>query len=76
MSGGSRAVDLRREYQLPGQSQSESRKLPMAEAEPKEPEASAPTEAATKAETKKERTPRLDWAGLLHCTFALDVLAC
>jgi hypothetical protein len=48
----------------------------MAEAEPKEQEASAPPEAAAKAETKKERTPRLDWAGLLRKSFALDVFAC
>ncbi|WNG44525.1 ATP-dependent helicase HrpA [Archangium minus] len=27
-------------------------------------------------EPKKERTPRLDWAGLLRRTFALDVFAC
>jgi hypothetical protein len=48
----------------------------MAEAEPKEQEASAPPEAAAKAETKKERTPRLEWAGLLRKSFALDVLVC
>jgi hypothetical protein len=29
-----------------------------------------------KAEQKKERTPRLSWAGLPRRTFALDVLAC
>jgi hypothetical protein len=40
--------------------------LPMAEAEPEEQEASAPPEAAAKAETKKERTARLTWAGLLR----------
>jgi hypothetical protein len=27
-------------------------------------------------ESTKERTPRLDWAGLLRRTFALDVFAC
>jgi hypothetical protein len=48
----------------------------MAEAEPKEQEASAPPEAAARAEPKKERTPRLDWAGLLRRSFALDVFAC
>jgi len=47
----------------------------MAEAEPKEQEASAPPEAAAKTETKKERTARLDWAGLLRRNFALDVFA-
>jgi hypothetical protein len=45
----------------------------MAKAEPKEQEASAPPEAAAKAETKRERTPRLEWAGLLRKSFALDV---
>jgi hypothetical protein len=48
----------------------------MAEAEPREQEASASPEAAAKAETKKERTPRLDWAGLLRKSFALDVFVC
>ncbi len=38
-------------------------------------EASPPPEAAAKAEPKKERTQRLDWAGLLRRTFALDVFA-
>jgi hypothetical protein len=33
-------------------------------------------EAAARQEMKKERTPRLDWAGLLRRTFALDVFAC
>lgn len=33
-------------------------------------------EAAAKAETKKERTARQDWAGLLRKSFALDVFAC
>ncbi|EPX61523.1 ATP-dependent helicase HrpA [Cystobacter fuscus DSM 2262] len=32
--------------------------------------------AVTVEEPKKERTPRLDWAGLLRRTFALDVFAC
>ena len=50
--------------------------LPLTEAEPKEKEASAPPEAAAKAEAKKEHMPRLDWAGLLRRTFVLDVLAC
>ncbi len=50
--------------------------VPLTEAEPKEKEASALPEAAAKAEAKKERTPRLDWAGLLRRTFALDVFAC
>ena len=31
--------------------------------------------AATVEEPRKERTPRLDWAGLLRRTFALDVFA-
>jgi hypothetical protein len=35
-------------------------------AEPKLQEASRAPEAAAKAEAKKERTPRLDWAGLLR----------
>jgi hypothetical protein len=48
----------------------------LTEAEPKEKEASAPPEAAAKAEAKKERMPRLDWAGLLRRTFVLDVFAC
>jgi len=48
--------------------------FPLAKAEPKGQEASAPPEAAAKVEPKKERTPRLDWAGLLRCTFALDLL--
>jgi len=50
--------------------------LPLTEAEPKEKEASAPPEAVAKAEAKKERMPRLDWAGLLRRTFAFDVFAC
>ncbi|WP_395856086.1 hypothetical protein [Cystobacter fuscus] len=49
--------------------------LPLTEPEPKEKEASAPPEAAAKAEAKKERMPRLDWAGLLRRTFVLDVFA-
>src|SRR5688500_4095948 len=52
------------------------RQLPRAEAEPKEQEASARPEAAAKAEPKKERTPRLDWAGLLRKSLALDVFVC
>jgi hypothetical protein len=31
--------------------------------------------AAARQDLKKERTPRLDWAGLLRRTFALDVFA-
>jgi hypothetical protein len=49
---------------------------PLTEAEPKEKEASAPPEAAAKAEAKKERMPRFSWAGLLRRTFVLDVFAC
>ena len=41
--------------------------------ERKPQEAREPPLAAAKAEPKKERTPRLDWAGLLRRTFALDV---
>ncbi|NPC49343.1 hypothetical protein D7X99_08470 [Corallococcus sp. AB032C] len=44
--------------------------LPQAGAEPGLEEES-PAQAAT-----VERTPRLDWAGLVRRTFALDVLAC
>ncbi|WP_395844964.1 transposase [Archangium violaceum] len=50
--------------------------IPLTEVAPKEQEASAPPEAAAKAEPKKERTPRLSWAGLLRRMFVLDVLAC
>jgi hypothetical protein len=50
--------------------------LPQAWAVPKPQEASPPPEAAANAEAKKERTPRLTWAGLLRRTFALDVFAC
>jgi hypothetical protein len=32
--------------------------------------------AATVEEPRKERKPRLDWAGLLRRAFALDVFAC
>jgi hypothetical protein len=32
--------------------------------------------AATVEEPRKQRTPRVDWAGLLRRTFALDVFAC
>jgi hypothetical protein len=49
---------------------------PSGGAEPKEQEASALPETAAKAEPKKERTPRLDWAGLLRRTFVLDIFAC
>jgi len=41
-----------------------------------EPEKKSPSFAATVEEPKKECTPRLDWAGLLRRTFALDVWAC
>jgi len=41
-----------------------------------EPEEKSPSFAATVEEPKKECTPRLDWAGLLRRTFALDVWAC
>jgi hypothetical protein len=46
----------------------------LTEAEPKEKEASAPPEAAAKAEAKKERMPRLSWAGLLRWTFVFGRL--
>ena len=39
-------------------------------------EEESPAFAATVEEPRKERTPRLDWAGLLKRTFALDVFAC
>ena len=44
----------------------------------KEPglEEESPAFAATVEEPRKERTPRLDWAGLLKRTFAFDVFAC
>ena len=41
-----------------------------------EPEEESPSFAATVEEPKKERTPLLDWAGLLRRTFALDVFDC
>ena len=46
--------------------------LPLAEADPKEQEASASPETAAKAEPK-ERTPLLDWTGLLRRTFGMPV---
>ena len=49
------------------------RALPQAGAEPQE---ESPSLAAAIEEPKKERTPRVDWAGLLRRTFALDVFAC
>ncbi|WP_245769058.1 transposase [Stigmatella aurantiaca] len=49
--------------------------LPQTGAEPGLEEES-PAFAATVEEPRKERTPRLDWAGLLKRTFALDVFAC
>jgi len=33
-------------------------------------------QAAARQETRKERTARVDWAGLLRRTFAVEVLAC
>jgi hypothetical protein len=36
----------------------------------------APTEAEARAKQKKERTLRVDWAGLLRRTFAVDALDC
>ncbi len=41
-----------------------------------EEEARAGSEAAARKERKKERTPRLDGAGLLKRTFDFDVFAC
>jgi hypothetical protein len=49
--------------------------FPQAGAEPGLEEES-PGFAATVKEPRKERTRRLDWAGLLRRTFALDVFAC
>jgi hypothetical protein len=46
--------------------------LPQAGAEPG-PEEESPPAQATTVESTMERTPRLDWAGLLRRTFALDV---
>ena len=37
------------------------------------PEEESPFVVATVEEPRKERTPRLDWAGLLRLAFALDV---
>ncbi|WNG51970.1 hypothetical protein F0U60_53580 [Archangium minus] len=37
-------------------------------------EEESPAFAVTVEEPRKERTPRMDWAGLLRRTFALDVL--
>jgi hypothetical protein len=51
-------------------------KLPQAGAEPKPEEASEPPEAGAGQEPTQERTPRLDWAGLLRRNFAVDVFAC
>jgi hypothetical protein len=53
----------------------EAFQLPQAGAEPGLEEES-PAFTATVEEPRKERTPRLDWAGLLRRTFALDVVAC
>ncbi len=38
--------------------------------------ASEAPQAAARQETRKERTARVDWAGLLRRTFVLDVFAC
>ncbi|QDE90022.1 hypothetical protein BHS06_14190 [Myxococcus xanthus] len=38
-------------------------------------EEESPAQAAT-VESTRERTPRLDWLGLLRRTFALDAFAC
>jgi hypothetical protein len=38
--------------------------------------ASEAPQAALRQETRKERTARVDWAGLLRRTFVLDVFAC
>ncbi|MFE8596578.1 transposase [Archangium violaceum] len=43
---------------------------------PQAEEARAGSEAAARKERMKERTPRVDWAGLLKRTFDLDVFAC
>ena len=41
-----------------------------------EEEASVAPQAVARQETRKERTARVDWAGLLRRTFAVEVLAC
>ncbi|WP_245682526.1 transposase [Archangium gephyra] len=43
---------------------------------PQAEEARAGSEAAARKERMKERTPRVDWAGLLKRTFDLDVFTC
>jgi hypothetical protein len=43
---------------------------------PQAEEARAGSEAAARKERMKERTPRVDWAGLLKRTFDFDVFAC
>jgi hypothetical protein len=43
---------------------------------PQAEEARAGSEAAASKERMKERTPRVDWAGLLKRTFHFDVFAC
>jgi hypothetical protein len=40
------------------------------------PEEESPSLAARAEESKKERTPRVDWAGLLRRTFEVDVFVC
>ncbi|RKH21548.1 hypothetical protein D7Y13_22400 [Corallococcus praedator] len=60
---------------LPGGLLLHANTLPEAGAEPGLEEES-PAFAATVEEPRKERIPRLDWAGLLKRTFALDVFAC
>jgi hypothetical protein len=39
-------------------------------------EASEAPEAGARQERRKERTPPVDWAGLLRRTFAVDVFTC
>jgi hypothetical protein len=43
---------------------------------PQAEEARAGSEAAARKERMKQRTPRVDWAGLLKRTFDFDVFAC
>jgi hypothetical protein len=54
----------------------QQQQLPQAGAEPKPEKAREPPEAATRLEPPQERAPRLDWAGRLRSSFALDVFAC
>ncbi len=75
--GGDVALDGSREVQLhwSGIKTQSALVIPQAGAEPGLEEES-PAFAATVEEPRKERTPRLDWAGLLRTMFALDVFAC